>query len=101
MNGIQKLRKLSSLTCAYFRNVHEIEKLPSSTTKLDLANFPNITNIKFSKKLINLTDFDIDNCKEIESLSPLSNLKNLKRLRLIGNTKVNDGYYSFERYIKN
>ena len=98
MNGIQKLRKLSSLTCAYFRNVHEIEKLPSSITKLDLANFPNITNIKFSKKLINLTDFDIDNCKEIESLSPLSNLKNL---RLIGNTKVKDEDYSLERYIKN
>ena len=47
MNGIQKLRKLSSLTCAYFRNVHEIEKLPSSITKLDLANYnPNLSCIE-------------------------------------------------------
>lgn len=98
--GIEKLTNLKVLKCTYFRNVSQIESLPNSIEELEIANFPHLESIDFVKDLVQLKRLDIENCKIIESLKPVAELKDLKKLRLIGNTRVKDGDYSLERWIK-
>mgnify|MGYP003952315871 FL=1 len=101
LKGIEKCQSLKKLILAYFRNITQIEQLPNSLEHLEVANFPKIDNINFARELENLIHFDIENCKEIDSLKPTEQLIELIRLRVIGNTKVKDGDYSFERWKKN
>tara|TARA_B100000676_G_scaffold308163_1_gene368339 strand:- start:53 stop:1030 length:978 start_codon:yes stop_codon:yes gene_type:complete len=101
LKGIEKCQSLKKLILAYFRNITQIEQLPNSLKHLELSNFPKIHNINFARELENLIHFDIENCKEIDSLKPTKQLIELIRLRVIGNTRIKDGDYSFERWKKN
>ena len=101
LKGIEKCQSLKKLILAYFRNITQIEQLPNSLKHLELSNFPKIDNINFARELENLIHFDIENCKEIDSLKPIEHLIELIRLRVIGNTRIKDGDYRFERWKKN
>jgi hypothetical protein len=50
-----------------------------------------ISNIAPIEALLNLESFSLDNCEEIDSLTPLLSCKKLRYLSLIENTIIVDG----------
>lgn len=99
LDGIEKLKKLKSLTICYLPKLEDFSQITKleELEYLEFMNCKRLKNIDFTSKLKKLKWIRIGNCHEIESLIPLSKLVKLKGVSIWGNTKIIDNEISITK----
>jgi hypothetical protein len=94
LSGIGELPELESLSligARRLRDLDDIRGVASSLQRLELQSCRAVNAIDDVEELINLHWFGLNDCGEIDSLSPVKALEQLEVFHAWGSTRINDG----------
>nr|WP_298924927.1 hypothetical protein [uncultured Allomuricauda sp.] len=92
LDGIQHLKNINQLSIENCRNLKDISKITelNRIKKLTFNICPKVYDYIHVKESVNLEFLEIVDCKKIKSLEFLDNLKKIKKMRIMGNSTIED-----------